>query len=131
MRGLALEGPQEEHSIIHVHQDLPILKLLTLTNVSQTTFQQILDCHPRFLRWLVIREFGQEFGEGLQAISNLIVQLLNLKVLRVEGCQDLEEVPESLGKLRALHELDMVGLRIERLPTSLGQLTNLTSLNLS
>uniref|UniRef100_A0A7N2MT80 Uncharacterized protein n=1 Tax=Quercus lobata TaxID=97700 RepID=A0A7N2MT80_QUELO len=55
---------------------------------------------------------------------------MSLKILTLSGCSKLEELPENLGNLKGLEELDLSGSAIRMLPTSIRLLKNLKKLSL-
>ena len=55
---------------------------------------------------------------------------MSLKILTLSGCSKLDELPENLGNLKGLEELDLSGSAIKVLPTSIKLLENLKKLTL-
>jgi Leucine-rich repeat (LRR) protein len=69
---------------------------------------------------------------NLEKISECIGQLNALQELALNGCWSLKELPESIGQLNALQELDLDGCSsLKELPESIGQLKALQVFNLS
>ncbi|KAF3948248.1 hypothetical protein CMV_025734 [Castanea mollissima] len=56
---------------------------------------------------------------------------MSLKTLNLFGCSKLDELPENLGKIESLEELDLSGTAITGLPSSIIHLKNLKVLSLS
>jgi uncharacterized protein (TIGR02996 family) len=76
------------------------------------------------LEWLVLRE---------TAIRELPEQIAELRALRRLSCfmaKSLERLPESLGRMTWLDDLDVRYCAIAELPASIGELTQLTELNI-
>ena len=65
---------------------------------------------------------------GLTELPDSVGQLQNLQELDARG-NELSALPESLGQLQNLQELSVSGNRLTALPESLGQLQNLQSLD--
>jgi Leucine-rich repeat (LRR) protein len=101
------------------------------------------------LRWLGIRVDGQTFPcrffEQMGALEALTIhdcdelielpfsigQLRRLRELRIYSCAKLRALPEALGQLRALHILKVYGCKsLKVLPDSIGQLGALRRLQL-
>ncbi|KAK9942987.1 hypothetical protein M0R45_008620 [Rubus argutus] len=57
------------------------------------------------------------------------LELLTLEVLDVSGCSKLDKLPEELGNIECLVELDVSGTGIRELPSSIGLLKNLQELS--
>ncbi|PIN22139.1 hypothetical protein CDL12_05146 [Handroanthus impetiginosus] len=68
-------------------------------------------------------------GSGIEKLPNSLSNLENLKVLNLQGCWGLVDIPD-LGKLKKLRELDLSHTRIEKVPQGMEELANLTFLSL-
>ncbi|XP_061979994.1 disease resistance protein RPV1-like [Populus nigra] len=71
--------------------------------------------------------------EGCKSLKNLpesICYLKCLETLNISRCINLEKLPEQLGDMEALTILLADGTAIERLPSSIGHLENLSNLSL-
>ncbi|KAL2632404.1 hypothetical protein R1flu_017090 [Riccia fluitans] len=68
---------------------------------------------------------------NLQALSGMIGQLSHLQSLSLSHLTNLNVIPESLGNLYSLQELEVENCPIESLPESLGQLSSLRRLKVS
>ncbi|KAL7597575.1 hypothetical protein Lser_V15G25067 [Lactuca serriola] len=101
---------------------------------------------PNELRWLTWNYFNQDslpktFNAnklvGLEMPHSNIVQLWTswdvkrLTYLSLSGCLNLKHLPESLGNLVGLAELNVSHCLIEELPETIGNLYNLVYLNLT
>ena len=56
---------------------------------------------------------------------------MSLKTLNLFGCPKLDELPENLGEIKGLEELDLSGTVITGLPSSIIHLKNLKVFSLS
>ena len=91
-------------SLVEVHQSIGHLDSLTLLNL-----------------------------EGCKSLKNLpesICYLKCLESLNISRCINLEKLPDQLGDMEALTMLLADGTAIERLPSSIGHLKNLSNLSL-
>ena len=68
--------------------------------------------------------------KNLSSLPNACYSSMCLKILTLSGCSKLEELPENLGNLKGLEELDLSGSAIRVLPTSIKLLKNLKKLSL-
>ena len=55
---------------------------------------------------------------------------MSLKILTLSGCSKLDELPETLGNLEGLKELDVSGTAVKGLPVSINLLKNLKVMSL-
>ncbi|XP_039162604.1 disease resistance protein TAO1-like [Eucalyptus grandis] len=56
--------------------------------------------------------------------------LVFLEILRLRGCGQIKKLPNSIGKLQSLIELDLLGTSIDHLPDSFSNLKQLTTLRM-
>ncbi|XP_024933783.3 disease resistance protein RUN1 [Ziziphus jujuba] len=63
-------------------------------------------------------------------LSGSICGLTSLKKLKLRGCSGLEQLPENLGDIEGLEELDLSRTAIRKLPSSICLLKNLKVLSL-
>ncbi|XP_065628309.1 disease resistance protein RUN1-like [Quercus suber] len=68
--------------------------------------------------------------KNLSSFPNACYSSMSLKILTLSGCSKLDELPENLGNLKGLEELDLSGSAIKVLPTSIKLLKNLKKLSL-
>ena len=68
--------------------------------------------------------------KSLSSLSNACCCLMSLKILTLFGCSKLDELPENLGNIEGLEELDLSGTAITGLPLSVVHLKNLKILSL-
>ncbi|XP_050255293.1 TMV resistance protein N-like [Quercus robur] len=68
--------------------------------------------------------------KNLSSLSNACCCLMSLKILTLSGCSKLDELPENLGNIEGLEELDLSGTAITGLPLSIVHLKNLKILSL-
>ncbi|KAJ4713864.1 TMV resistance protein N-like [Melia azedarach] len=68
--------------------------------------------------------------KDLESLPSAIIDgLKHLKTLNLSGCSKLENVPENLGKVESLEELDISGTAIRQPPASIFLLRNLKALS--
>ncbi|XP_030935129.1 TMV resistance protein N-like isoform X2 [Quercus lobata] len=68
--------------------------------------------------------------KNLSSLPNASCYLMSLKILTLSGCSKLNELPENLGNIKSLEELDVSETAITELPSSLVLLKNLKVLSL-
>ena len=68
--------------------------------------------------------------KNLLSFPNVSRSLTSLKTLTLSGCSKLDELPEYLGNVGGLEELDVSGTAIRELPSSILLLKNLKFLSL-
>nr|XP_023919224.1 TMV resistance protein N-like [Quercus suber] len=68
--------------------------------------------------------------KNLSSLPNACCYLMSLKILTLSGCSKINELPENLGNIKGLEELDVSETAITELPSSLGLLKNLKVLSL-
>ena len=68
--------------------------------------------------------------KNLSSLSNACCCLMSLKILTLSGCSKLEELPENLGNIEGLEELDVSETALTGLPLSVVHLKNLKVLSL-
>lgn len=66
---------------------------------------------------------------SLNHIPDWIGELDTLKILRI--CQNLEEIPESIGNLKLLEELNLSGNKLKTIPKSISNLQKLKKLDVA
>jgi len=72
----------------------------------------------------------------MEALSNSVTNLVNLQVLKLNGCRTLKELPRDIGKLINLRHLDVGCYRdgdlcqnLEYMPLGIGKITSLQTLS--
>nr|XP_023929461.1 TMV resistance protein N-like [Quercus suber] len=68
--------------------------------------------------------------KNLSSLSNGCCCLKSLKILTLSSCSKLDTIPENLGNIEGLEELDLSGTAITGLPLSVVHLKNLKTLSL-
>jgi Leucine-rich repeat (LRR) protein len=68
--------------------------------------------------------------KNLSSLLDVICSLSSLETLTLSGCTKLDKLPEKLGDLKGLEELDVSGTAITELPSSVFYLKNLKVLSL-
>ena len=68
--------------------------------------------------------------KNLSSLPNAYCSSMSLKILTLSGCSKIDELPENLGNLKGLKELDVSGTAIKDLPLAVQHVTSLIKLNL-
>ncbi|XP_075648256.1 TMV resistance protein N-like [Castanea sativa] len=68
--------------------------------------------------------------KSLSSLPNVCCYLMSLKILTLSGCSKINELPEDLGNIKGLKELDVSETAITELPSSFVLLKNLKVLSL-
>ncbi|KAK9987256.1 hypothetical protein SO802_032207 [Lithocarpus litseifolius] len=68
--------------------------------------------------------------KNLVCLPSIICNLNSLKCLYLCGCSNFDNLPENLGNLKGLYDLDLSGTAIKEFPSSIEGLTTLISLTL-
>ncbi|KAJ0794887.1 putative P-loop containing nucleoside triphosphate hydrolase, leucine-rich repeat domain superfamily [Helianthus annuus] len=129
-------------------KDLESLENLNVSDLHLKEFQNIILCHTNSnlqqldfsgndtenlpssignLHKLVNLSFRRCYK--LKSLPGSICSLQHLRVLNFESC-GIEELPEDIGQLECLEELDLTRSKIKHLPDSICKLKNLKTLNL-
>ena len=66
----------------------------------------------------------------LASLRQSICEMTSLRTLNLRGCSGLKELPDDLGSLQCLAELNSDGSGIQGVPPSISLLTNLRELSL-
>ncbi|KAF2319811.1 hypothetical protein GH714_019219 [Hevea brasiliensis] len=103
--------------------DLGNLRLLDLRDSSELTRVPDLSSVPN-LEFLSLRGCL-----SLIEIPSSICNLKSLTLLDISFCQNVNGLPENIGNLELLQELNIFSSRIKALPSSINQLKNLVDLN--
>ena len=71
--------------------------------------------------------------KGCKSIESLpnTFEMESLEILILSGCSKVNKIPKFMGKMEHVSGLHLDGTAITKLPTSIGHLTGLASLNLS
>ncbi|XP_056166363.1 disease resistance protein L6-like [Syzygium oleosum] len=69
-------------------------------------------------------------GQCIQELHPSIGEMVSLTCLSLRDCHQLRKLPDSIGKLRSLLELDLAQTEIIGLPDSIGYLKNLEKMSL-
>ncbi|XP_031372899.1 TMV resistance protein N-like isoform X3 [Punica granatum] len=123
-------------------------KYSTLERLILCQCTNLVEIHPSIGKLRCLKELDLEFCFSLEGLPEelccpelididtaklpqRIGRLGKLEILNLYKCRSLEEISDSLGNLRSLSDLDMLGTRITELPDTIGNLKKLARLDLS
>ncbi len=103
------------------------LRLVDLTEASPTIVKKFIQGRNlNNVKWLCFKKCM------IRKLPNNLFYCLQLKVLDLTQCLNLEKISSSIGQLNALQELDLNGCsNLKELPSSIGQLNALQQLDLN
>ncbi|KAK9995183.1 hypothetical protein SO802_024886 [Lithocarpus litseifolius] len=109
---------------------LEALEIFNLSGCSKLKrFPDIVENMSQLSK-LCLSETAIKDCKNLSSLPIAICSLMSLKTLNLSGCSKLDELPENLGKIEGLEELDLSGTAITGLPSSIIHLKNLKVLSL-
>lgn len=109
-------------------KEIPSLPLSLLDfNISQT---QIEELPENFYDLVKLKYFDISFTK-ISEISESIGDFKYLIDFNIQGCENIESLPENICNLKRLENLNLSETNILELPKDLGNLGNLKSLNLA
>ena len=90
----------------------------------------LVEIHPSIgqLRRLVVLDL--ESCQSLTNLPSMSTEMESLTILNLSDCINITNIPEFKGIMKSLSELSLNKTAVEELPSSIGCLTALTSLNL-
>jgi len=102
------------------------LRLVDLTEASPTIVENCIQGRNlNNVKWLCLKKCM------IQKLPSNLFNCLQLQVLDLARCKNLEEIPSSIGQLNTLQELDLSRCsNVKELPSSIGQLNALQELDL-
>ena len=95
--------------------------------LSETTIKD-LPLSVKHLTGLI--ELDLRDCKNLSSLSNACCCLMSLKIITLSGCSKLDTLPENLGNIEGLEELDVSETALTRLPLSVVHLKSLKGLSL-
>lgn len=98
----------------------------TLTILRKKTI-----CFPNAMDKMLNLKTLYLFSNEIKTVESGLGKIPNLEKLVISNNLSLKYLPEDLGDLKSLEELNLSSNRISKLPKSIGQLSNLKSLDLS
>ncbi|KAL8264914.1 hypothetical protein R6Q59_023044 [Mikania micrantha] len=104
------------------------LTTLFVQNYSNSIYKQIPDSFFQHMTSLLVLNL---YKTEIMTLPSLIEHLSNLKVLYLNGCRLLKELPSLIGKLKSLEVLDIRGSGVCELPDQIKGLTRLRRLLVS
>ncbi|KAL9400540.1 hypothetical protein Peur_009501 [Populus x canadensis] len=110
-------------------RDFRLLRVLVLSHLGMKEVPPLIE-KLKQLKYLDLS------NNEMEALSNSVTNLVNLQVLKLNGCRKLKELPRDIGKLINLRHLD-VGCyldddlceNLEYMPRGIGKLTGLQTLS--
>ncbi|KAL5570310.1 hypothetical protein UlMin_026885 [Ulmus minor] len=100
-----------------------IVKTLTLSGCKITHVPKNID------KLIYLRYLNLSNNTELRTLPETLCNLVNLQTLKLDGCESLRRLPKGIGKLASLRHLHLLGTRVEGIPKSLRELTNLQTLD--
>ncbi|KAD4179521.1 hypothetical protein E3N88_28112 [Mikania micrantha] len=104
------------------------LTTLFVQNYSNLVYKQIPDSFFQHMNSLLVLNL---YKTEIMTLPSSIEHLSNLKVLYLNGCRLLKELPSLIGKLKSLEVLDIRGSGVRELPDQIKGLTRLRRLLIS
>ena len=122
-------GKWDEGSWESICREFRRLRVLVLSHLGMKEVSPLIQ-KLKLLKYLDLS------NNKMEALSNSITSLVNLQVLKLNGCRKLKELPRDIGKLINLRHLD-VGCSddrdlckdLEYMPCGIGKLTSLQTLS--
>ncbi|XP_030940070.1 disease resistance protein SUMM2-like [Quercus lobata] len=103
-------------------------EISTLFLQKNPSLTNIPDLFFKYMRELCVLDL---YDTRITSLPPSISSLINLRVLYLNNCVQLVELPSQFGKLKSLEILDLRGTGILSLPTVLAQMTGLKCLRVS
>jgi Leucine-rich repeat (LRR) protein len=122
-------GKWDEGSWESICRDFRLLRVLVLSHFRMKVVSPLIQ-KIKHLKYLDLS------NNEMEALSNSVTNLVNLQVLKLNGCSNLKELPRDIIKLINLRHLD-VGCTLDRdlcenleyMPRGIGKLTSLQTLS--
>nr|TKR75320.1 hypothetical protein D5086_0000286440 [Populus alba] len=122
-------GKWDEGSGVSICRDFRRLRVLVLSDFGMNEVSPLIE-KIKHLKYLDLS------NNEMEALSNSVTSLVNLQVLKLNGCSNLKELPRDISKLISLRHLD-VGCtldddlceNLEYMPRGIGKLTSLQTLS--
>nr|TKR90114.1 putative disease resistance protein RGA3 [Populus alba] len=122
-------GKHDEGAWVSICRDFRRLRVLVLSDFGMKEVATLIE-KIKHLKYLDLS------NNEMEALSNSITSLVNLQVLKLNSCSNLEELPRDISKLISLRHLD-VGCtldedlceNLEYMPRGIGKLTSLQTLS--
>ncbi|KAK4580835.1 hypothetical protein RGQ29_024473, partial [Quercus rubra] len=111
-------------------EGLATLTLLTLHSNKNLVRLPSTICSLSSLQRLFLHQLNLKYCKNLVCLPNTICSLSSLRRLNLCGCSNFDNLPENLGNLKGLCELDLSGTAIKEFPSSIEGLMTLNLLNL-
>ncbi|XP_011031341.1 PREDICTED: putative disease resistance protein RGA4 isoform X2 [Populus euphratica] len=122
-------GTWDEGAWVSICRDFRRLRVLVLSDFGMKEVSPLIE-KIKHLKYLDLSD------NEMEALSNSVTSLVNLQVLKLNGCTKLEKLPRDIGKLINLRHLDVGCYRdgdlckkLEYMPRGIGKLTSLQTLS--
>uniref|UniRef100_A0A6M2EX53 Uncharacterized protein n=1 Tax=Populus davidiana TaxID=266767 RepID=A0A6M2EX53_9ROSI len=121
-------GKWDEGAWESICREFRRLRVLVLSDVGMKEVSPLIK-KIKHLKYLDLS------NNEMEALSNSITSLVNLQVLKLNGCRKLKELPRDIGKLINLRHLDVgcsgcyIDGDLEYMPRGIGKLTSLQTLS--
>ncbi|KAH8947060.1 hypothetical protein BDL97_11G020300 [Sphagnum fallax] len=127
VEGMSITRCEEKCSLPQIAEELPNLKLLTMTKTSSSVIKVcIQQQNQKKLKWLHLQECN------MKKLPFDLTYFFHLRILHLVMCYELQELPPSIGQLNTLQEIKLCNCsQLNELPTSIDQLFALQELDLS
>ncbi|KAG6772972.1 hypothetical protein POTOM_024402 [Populus tomentosa] len=122
-------GTWDEGAWVSICRDFRRLRVLVLSDFGMEEVSPLIE-KIKHLKYLDLS------NNEMEALSNSVTSLVNLQVLKLNGCRKLKELPRDIGKLINLRHLDVGCSRdrdfcedLEYMPRGIEKLTSLQTLS--
>ncbi|KAG6770889.1 hypothetical protein POTOM_026588 [Populus tomentosa] len=122
-------GKRDEGAWVSICRDFRRLRVLVLSDFGMKEVLPLIE-KIKHLKYLDLS------NNEMEALSNSVTSLVNLQVLKLNGCRKLKKLPRDIGKLINLRHLDVGCSRdgdlceyLEYMPRGIGKLTSLQTLS--
>nr|XP_034905578.1 putative disease resistance protein RGA4 [Populus alba] len=122
-------GKWDEGLWEYICREFRRLRVLVLSHLGMKEVSPLIE-KLKHLKYLDLS------NNDMEALSNSVTSLVNLQVLKLNGCRKLKELPRDISKLINLRHLDIgctldgdLCMDLEYMPRGIGKLTSLQTLS--